>query len=100
LAYVFGLRQDAVFLRLKALPEPFGIRRYHTDHWGAYARHLGPEEHNPGKRSTQQIERKHLTLRTRIKRLVRKTICFSKSTQMYDIVISLFVNRYAFGRAV
>jgi IS1 family transposase len=52
------------------------------------------------KRGTQKIERKHLTLRARIKRLVRKTICFSKSTQMHDIVIGLFVNRYAFGRAV
>lgn len=41
-----------------------------------------------------------LTLRTLIKRLVRKTICFSKSTQMHDIVLGLFVNRYAFGRAV
>ena len=45
-----------------------------------------------------KIERKLLTLRTRIKRLVRKTICFSKSTQLHDIVISLFVNRYTFGR--
>jgi hypothetical protein len=35
-----------------------------------------------------------------IKRLVRKTICFSKSTQMHDIVIGLFVNRYAFGRTL
>jgi len=32
--------------------------------------------------------------------LVRKTICFSKSTQLHDIVIGLFVNRYEFGIAV
>jgi len=32
--------------------------------------------------------------------LVRKTICFSKTIQMHDIVIGLFVNRYAFERAV
>ena len=56
--------------------------------------------HRPGKRNTQKIERKHLDLRTRIKRLMRKTICFSKSVQMHDIVIGLFVNRYAFGRVV
>jgi len=56
--------------------------------------------HGPGKRHTQKIERKHLPLWTRIKRRVRKTICFSKSTQMHDIVLGLFVNRYAFGRAV
>ena len=65
-----------------------------------YTRHLDPEQHTTSKRYTQKIERKHLTLRTRIKRLTRKTICFSKSAQMHDIVIGLFVNRYAFGRAV
>jgi hypothetical protein len=43
---------------------------------------------------------KHLTLRTRIKRLVRKTIRFSKSIQTHDIVMGLFSKRYAFGQAV
>jgi insertion element IS1 protein InsB len=100
LAYVFGRRKDEVFLQLKTLLEPFGLTRYYTDYWGAYTRHLDPDVHSPGKRNTQKIERKHLTLRTRIKRLVRKTICFSKTTQMHDIVLGLFVNRYAFGRAV
>ena len=100
LAYVIGRRQDAVFLKRKALVEPFGIRRYETDYWGASTRHLDADEHQLGKRNTQQIERKHLTLRTRIKRLVRKTICFSKSIQMHDIVIGLFVNRYEFGLRV
>ena len=82
LASVFGRRQDTVFLQLKTLLEPFGITQYYTDYWGAYTRHLDPEEHTPGKRNTQKIERKHLTLRTRIKRLVRKrdvTIIGTKS---------------------
>ena len=100
LAYVFGRRKDEVFLQLKALLEPCGLTRFYTAHWGAYTRQLDAEVHSPGKRHTQKIERKHLTLRTRIKRLTRKTICFSKTTQMHDIVIGLFVNRYAFGRAV
>jgi insertion element IS1 protein InsB len=100
LAYVFGRRQDAVFVKLKALLKPFGITRYYTDCWGAYRRHLDAEEHRPGKRNTQKIERKHLTLRTRIKRLTRKTMCFSKSTQLHDIVIGLFINRYEFGLPV
>jgi insertion element IS1 protein InsB len=99
-AYVFGRRTDEVFLQLKTLLEPFGLTRYYTDYWGAYTRHLDPDVHSPGKQHTQKIERKHLTLRTRIKRLVRKTICFSKTTQMHDIVIGLFVNRYAFGLLV
>ena len=100
LAYVFGERKDQVFLELKGLLEPFGIRRFYTDDWGAYKRNLDPEHHIIGKSNTQKIERKHLTLRTRIKRLARKTICFSKTEQMHDIVIGLFVNRYEFGLAV
>jgi IS1 family transposase len=55
------------------------------------------EFHTVGKRHTQTIERKHLTLRTRIKRLARRTICFSKSILMHDTVIGLFMNRYEFG---
>ena len=100
LAYVLGERKDRVFLELKGLLEPFGISRFYTDDWGAYQRHLDPEQHIIGKQNTQKIERKHLTLRTRIKRLARKTICFSKIEEMHDIVIGLFVNRYEFGLAV
>jgi len=39
LAYVFGRRQDEVFLQLKALLEPFGISHFYTDGWGADERH-------------------------------------------------------------
>jgi insertion element IS1 protein InsB len=100
LGYVFGRRKDEVFLKLKALLEPFGITTYYTDGWGAYERHLDAEQHQVGKDNTQKIESKHINLRTRIKRLVRRTICFSKTEQMHDLVIGLFINRYAFGRAL
>ena len=53
-----------------------------------------------GKANTQKIESKHINLRTRIKRLVRRTICFSKTERMHDLVIGLFINRYEFGVAV
>ncbi|MBM0742142.1 IS1 family transposase [Phormidium sp. CLA17] len=97
LAYVLASHQDEAFIQLKILLEPFGIMQFYTDGWGAYERHLDPTLHTVGKRNTQKIERKHLTLRTRIKRLTRKTICFSKSVVMHDIVIGLFLNRYEFG---
>jgi insertion element IS1 protein InsB len=82
------------------LLEPFGIKQFYTDAWGASQHHLDPNEHTIGNRNTQTIERKHLTLRTRIKRLARKTICFSKSVVMHDIVIGLFINRFEFGCAI
>ncbi len=100
LAYVFGRRKDKVFLQLKKLLLPFGIKHYCTDGWGAYERHLPAEVHKISKHKTQRIERKHLELRTRIKRLARKTICFSKTEEMHDLVIGLFINRYEFGLLV
>jgi len=45
----------------------------------------------------QKIERKHLTLRTRLKRLARKTLCFSRSCLMHDLVIGLYMNHVEFG---
>ena len=100
LAYVFGRWQDDVFLRLQELLKPFGITRFYTDGWGAYERHLDPEQHQVGKEHTQKIESKHIKLRTRIKRLMRRTICFSKTERMHDLVIGLFINRYEFGRSI
>jgi len=100
LAFVFGRRQDEVFLELKELLGLFGITRFYTDGWGAYERHLDPEQHTIGKAHTQKIESKHINLRTRIKRLVRRTICFSKTTTMHDLVLDLFINRYEFGRCL
>lgn len=97
LAYVFGERKDKVFMQLKLLLMPFGIQHFYTDDWGAYERKLPKLQNTISKSNTQKIERKHLTLRTRIKRLARKTICFSKLEKLHDIVIGLFINRYEFG---
>ena len=79
LADVFGRRTDDVFLRLKALLAPCGITRYDTDGWGPYERYVDAEHHTVGKEHMQRIENTHLTLRTRIKRLMRRTICLSKT---------------------
>ncbi len=72
LAYVLSDHTDAVFLKLKELLTPFGINRFYPDGWGAYARHLDSQQHQIAKANTQKLERKHLTLSTRIKRLGAK----------------------------
>ena len=61
-----------------------------TDGWGAYERHVEAEQHTVGKAHTQKIESKHINVRTRIKRLVRRTICFSKTEQMHDFITGHF----------
>ena len=97
LAYVLAPHKDEALVKLVNLLKPFEIKRFFYGCMGAYERILDPHTHLIGKKNTQKIERKHLTLRTRIKRLARKTICFSKSTVMHHIVIGLFINRYEFS---
>ena len=100
LAYVPGKNKDIVFKQLKELLVPFGISRYSVTIlmiWGAYDRCLEADKHEVGKSNTQKIERKNLNFRTRIKRLARKTICFSKLEKMHDTVIGLLINKVEFG---
>jgi insertion element IS1 protein InsB len=96
LAFVFGRRQDNVCEQLLAKLKAFNIKTYATDHWDSYAKYIPANQHVIGKQHTQKIENKNLLLRTRIKRLTRKTICFSKSEEIHDTVIGLFINRYCF----
>jgi len=98
LASVCGRRKDEVFLKLPQLLAPFGITKFYKDGWGAYERPLDAEHQQVGKEHTQKIESKPITLRTRIKRFMRRTLCFSKTERLHDLVIGLFINRYDFGR--
>ena len=101
MAFVFGERElkgkNEAFMELKALLEPFGITTFYTDGLSTYERNLVGFKHVISKKNTQRVERKNLTLRTRIKRLCRKTICYSKTITMHDIVIGLVVNILEFG---
>ena len=89
-----------MFLQPKALLDPFGITRFYTDEWDAYERHIAPEQPTVGKAQRQKIESKHINRRPRIKRLVRRTICFAKTTTMHDLVLGLFIKSYEFGRCI
>ncbi|WP_323092382.1 IS1 family transposase, partial [Aeromonas jandaei] len=76
---------------------PFQIGFITSDDWGSYTREVPSEIHLTGKIFTQRIERNNLTLRTRIKRLARKTICFSRSVELHEKVIGAFIERHHFN---
>jgi insertion element IS1 protein InsB len=54
LAYVLGTHQDDVFLQLKALLAPVGIRHFYTDGADVDDRHLEPEHPTVGNAYTQK----------------------------------------------
>ena len=93
IAHAFGRRDTEAFNELQRLLSKFTIPFYYTDDYRVYSANLPAEKHIIGKRYTQRIERTNLTLRSRIKRLVRRTIGFSKSEEMHDKVIGTFIER-------
>ncbi|CAY76330.1 Insertion element iso-IS1n protein insB [Erwinia pyrifoliae DSM 12163] len=64
-----------------------------SDNWGSYAGDVPKDKHLSGKIFTQRSERNNLTLRTRIKRLTRKTIC-SRTIELHEKVIGAFIEKY------
>ncbi len=92
LAYCFGNREYKNLTKLKELLKPFKINIVYSDNNFAYKKHIRKSKVITGKKNTQRIERKHLSLRTFCSRLVRKTIRFSKSKIMHEIVIGLIIN--------
>jgi insertion element IS1 protein InsB len=100
LAYTFGTREHKYLDELLDLLKPFNIGTVYSDNNWAYHERIPVENLITGKRNTQQIERNHLTLRTRVKRLCRKTICFSKSEAIHKAVVGTFINTFFFGRTL
>jgi insertion element IS1 protein InsB len=89
-----GKRQDRDFLELWNLLKPYPVCTYHTDDWGAYLKYIPSDKHCIGKDRTWKIERKNLNFRTHLKRLNRKTVCFSKNEQIHDNVIGMYIERF------
>jgi insertion element IS1 protein InsB len=85
---------------VRALLAPFGMTRYYTDKADVYRRHLPHDQHSIGKLSMQKIERTHLTLPTRLHRLARKTLCFSRLCFIHDLLLGLYMNQVECGRPV
>ena len=100
LAFTFGTREHKYLDELLALLSPFSIGTVYADNNFAYQNKISADMLITGKKNTQQIERDHLTLRTRIKRLCRKTICFSKCEEIHKAVVGTFINIFFFGRFV
>jgi IS1 family transposase len=94
------ITQQIVEMAMNASGSRGTARVLHVDGWGAYERHVDAEKHTVGKEHMQRIESKHINLRTRIKRLVRRMLCFAKSEHRHDVVIGLFINRYEFEVSV
>ncbi len=66
-------------------------KRIYTDGLNSYPSLIPKPIHRVFRYHTNSIERNNLTLRTHIKRLSRKTVCFSKSIAMLSACLKLYL---------
>src|SRR5262245_60852468 len=91
-AFVNGRRTD---LSARALRRKLGrarVNSYRTDDWQSYRKCLPRSRRDVSKTGARPIERHNLNFRTRLKRLQRRTICYSRSEEMDDAVIKIFIH--------
>jgi IS1 family transposase len=62
-----------------------------TDRLNSYPSLIPKAIHRPGRRLTNRIERKNLTLRNFIKRLSRNTLCFTRKIEMLESCLLIFL---------
>ncbi|MBS1528211.1 MAG: transposase, partial [Bacteroidetes bacterium] len=67
-----------------------GSRRIYTDKLNIYRYIIPAAIHRVSRYGTNKIERKNLGLRTHLKRLGRKTICYSKSIVMLEACLKIY----------
>ena len=97
-AYVIGDRSEKSCRELwEQIPEAYRVGDGYTDFWEAYKKVIPAQQHTAvGKESgqTAHVERWNNTLRQRLARFVRKTLSFSKTDEMHEICLRLFLHRY------
>ena len=93
-AFVNGRRTDKNCVKLIDKYKRSDIKEFASDDWQSYQKAILAEKHRIGKDRTQRIERVNLNFRTHLKRLHRRGIGFSKSEEMHDAVIKLYVHQH------
>jgi len=98
IAYAIGDRsQKTCQVLWERIPEPYKGCQSFSDLWEAYQLVFPPETHQcigKGERQTNHVERWYNRLRQSNARFVRKTLSFSKSDVMHEILTRSFIVKY------
>jgi insertion element IS1 protein InsB len=97
LAFTLGKRSARTVANLLVKLKQLTIDCFLTDDWEAFKAVLPAQKHKSGKQYTKNIEGINTFFRTRVRRLMRRTVCFSKKLiyhySMLKIIIHLRNNR-------
>ncbi len=93
LAFYLGKRTNQSLRELLLKLSAVQITRFYTDNWESYQNLIPEVRHWIGKAGTQRIERQNLNFQTHLKRLQRRTICFSKTKKMLEAIVRLYIHQ-------
>ena len=96
-AYALGCRGETTCRVLwSRIPASYKKCLCYSDFWAAYAQVIPAKQLNRSEKrgETNHIERWNNTLRQRVGRFVRKTLSFSKTDEMHEIALILFLHHY------
>lgn len=86
-----GRRKKKTIRQVTDTLHQFSPKRIVTDGWNGYAALIPKPIHKITEFGINRLERLHLNLRQRLKRLSRKTMSWSKSERMLDVAIRIYV---------
>ena len=88
--FVVGRRTIATLRQLTDGLLASGVKEIRTDRLTHYQRLIPKDRHHRSIYGINHIERKNLTLRTHVKRLSRRTICFSRKLAMLESCLRIY----------
>ena len=91
MSFCIGARNKINLMKVVAPLKMLSPKKIVTDRLNIYPNLITPINHDTRKYRNNRIERCNLTLRQHIKRLSRKTICYSKSILMLEATFKLYL---------
>jgi IS1 family transposase len=91
LAFTLGKRNTKTVKNLMVKLKGLEVDFYCTDNWEAFSAVLPYYQHLIGKQFTKAIEGMNTWFRTRLRRLTRKTVCFSKKVYNHYAMTKLAI---------
>ena len=92
--FVTGSRSKKTGRQLWEKIKDIQVVNYATDDWEAYKDFLPIDKHLIGKQYTNHIEGFNSNFRLFMKRLNRRTKCYSKTKEMLDCSLKLMIYRF------
>ena len=89
-SYNVGNRTNATLGVVTKTLDLSNAKKIYTDKWRGYKSLINRKVHCTFNLGTNHIERHNLTLRTHLKRLTRRSICFSRSIAILSAVLRIY----------